>query len=400
MRDNPILILTISNGSGHIRVAQGISSAIHEVNASTPVTIVDVADYMAPIARFTHIKAYLWLVKHAPAVWNLIDRYQKRQTHTSPEWFYRRECRKLFELADRIRPRALVATEVGCCEIAALIKRDLAVDVPLVAASDAPDVERAWVQPEVDLYCFGLDVCRAELIQHGVSEERIRIWGTPLTNGFEVPRDRERARGSVCAWLKLDPAKPLILIAGGGEAMGRIEKTTARLLQLQSAPQLIVLTANNRRLAARCEDLARNGDGERLRVLGWMGPEEMPKLLAAADLMVSKLGTMFNEALATELPIIALKPPPGSERIQYRLLEEWQTGRAVRTLDEVCAAVTELLADPSKLSAMRDRARSRRKLDAARRIASWLEEATGHNLFCERSAQGNYDSSLTATVTC
>ena len=122
----PVLILTIANGSGHTRVAQGLAAAIRAAQPALPVMVVDVADYMTRLARFTHVTSYLWLVKQAPALWDLIDRYQKRQTQTSPDWYYRRGCKRLFELASVLQPRALIATEVGCCEIAALIKRDLA----------------------------------------------------------------------------------------------------------------------------------------------------------------------------------------------------------------------------------------------------------------------------------
>jgi processive 1,2-diacylglycerol beta-glucosyltransferase len=370
--DRPILILTIANGAGHIRTAQGIAAAINATQASLPVIIADVADYMTPVARFTHVTAYLWLVKHAPAAWERIDRYQKQQTHTSPEWFYRSSCRRLFELARRVRPRALVATEVGCCEIAALIKRDLKLNVPLVAINDDFDADRAWVQPEVDLYCFASEQYGGELINHGAQPAQIANWGAPLADGFDFPRDREAERADVCRWLNLDPQKPLVLIAGGGEGLGRIEETTAALLQEHSALQLIVLAGRNEKLKTRCERLGSNGDGKRLRVLGWTGPEHMPKLMYAADLMVSKLGGMFNEAVAVALPIVALEPPPGSERVQYRLLKEWQIGCPVRTLDELVTTVKDLVAHPEKLSAMRVRARARQKLDAAKRIAAWL----------------------------
>ena len=375
--ERPVLILTISNGAGHIRVAGGLAAAIRSAQPDVPVVIADVAEYMTPLTRFTHVTAYLWIVKHAPAAWDRIDRYQKQQAHTSPEWFYRRGCRELFELARRVRPRALVATEVGCCEIASLIKRDLALDVPLVAVNDDPDADRAWVQAEVNLYCFVTDECGEELVRHGAPRERVVNWGAPLTYGFDVARDRAQERAEVCDWLKLDPHKPLALVAGGGEGMGRIEEVTAGLLRANGHElQLIVLTGRNERLKARCERLARDADALRLRVLGWTGPEQMPKLMHAADLMVSKLGSMFNEAIASQLPIVALEPPPGAERVQYHLLDEWRVGRAVRTLDEMIETVTELLNDPQQLSAMREQARARRKLDAAQRIAHWLEQAT------------------------
>lgn len=402
--DSPVLILTISNGAGHIRTAQGLASAIRAQQRSMPVLIADVADYMSPFVRWTHVTAYLWLVKHAPAAWDRIDRYQKRQMHTSPEWFYRRGCRRLFELARRVRPRAIVATEVGCCEIASLIKRDLLLGAPLVAINDDFDADRAWIQPEVDLYCFMTEQLGEELVAHGAQRERIAIWGAPLPDGFNGTCDHEQARGEVCDWLKLDPRKPLVLIAGGGEGLGRIAETTARLLSLDAhSPQLIVLTGHNKRLKMRCDRLASNGHGERLRVLGWTGPDQMSKLMHAADLMVSKLGGMFNEAIASELPIVALEPPPGSERVQHRLLDQWQIGRAVRTMDQLVETVTDLLDQPRKLSAMRAQMRARRSTDAAERIASWLDEAlhkqqAAGNIFERESKQETRQQCATAEL--
>src|SRR5207244_2570237 len=117
-------LLTIGNGAGHTRAAEAIAEAIAAASDDVAVSVVDVADYMTVTARPTHVHLYLWLVRHAPAIWGRIDRYQKRQRHTSPEWYYRKGCRHLFDLVRRMQPAALVATEVGCCEIAALIKRD------------------------------------------------------------------------------------------------------------------------------------------------------------------------------------------------------------------------------------------------------------------------------------
>ena len=165
----------------------------------------------------------------------------------------------------------------------------------------------------------------------------------------------------------------MLLVAGGGEGMGRLEEVTGRLLALEeSKPQVVVVTGRNEGARRRCERLARRTGGERLRVLGWT--ERMPELMRASDLLVSKLGTTFDEALACELPIVALEPPPGSERVQYRLLDEWGTGRAVRSLDELAAAVAHLLARPGELEAMRAKARELSKTDAAPRVARWILE--------------------------
>jgi len=331
-----------------------------------------VAEYMTGWARFTHVSAYLWIVKNAPAVWERIDRYQKNQTQTSPEWYYRRGCRRLFQYARQVRPCALIATEVGCCEVAALVKRDLGQDIPLIAVNVDFDADRAWVQPEVDLYCFVAEKLGLELIANGAPRERVVTWGAPLPAGYDAPREREMERREVCNWLRLDPQRPLVLVAGGGEGIGRMEEIAGRLLSVDhGAFQLVVLTGRNERLKRRCERLSYTG-GDRLRVLGWTEADQMPKLMCAADLMVSKLGGMFNEAIASELPMVALKPPPGSERVQHGLLDEWGIGCAVHTVEELADRVTRLLAQPSELKRIRENARTHFKFGVSRRIAEWL----------------------------
>jgi len=372
-REGPVLILTISNGAAHTRAAEAVASAIRAARAETETLVVDVCDYMGRAARFTHVTAYLWLVKHAPRVWERVDRYQRRQPRTSPDWYYRRGCRKLFDFARGVRPRALVATEVGCCEIAALVKRDLSIDAPLVAVNLDYEADRAWVQPGVDLYCAASERVRVELTALGAARASVKAWGVPLAAEFGACARREDAREEVCRRLSLDTRLPLLLVTGGGEGLGRLEEMAGRLLALEeSKPQVVVVTGRNEGARRRCERLARRTGGGRVRVLGWT--ERVPELMRASDLLVSKLGTTFDEALACELPIVALEPPPGSERVQYRLLDEWGTGRAVRSLDELAAAVAHLLARPGELEAMRAKARELRKTDAAPRVARWILE--------------------------
>jgi processive 1,2-diacylglycerol beta-glucosyltransferase len=373
----PVLILSIANGAGHASTARAVAEAI-EAQQAVKTLIVDVAEYMNMVTRFTHVTAYLWLVKYLPRVWGWIDAYQKRQPHTSPEWYYRRGCKRLFELACKINPRAIVATEVGCCEVAVLIKRDLKLNVPLIAVNVCYDADRAWVQPEVDLYTVMLDEFSRELTRYGACAERIRVWGAPLVAEFAVRRGEMDDRMWMCRWLKLDAARPLILIAGGGEGLGHMEETLQSLLQLEtSAPQLILLMGHNERLRKRCERLVRASSEtarESARVLGWIEGSILPRMMRACDLLISKLGNSFDEAIASELPVIALEPLPGSDRVQYELLDRWGTGRAVRSLDELRETVKALLRDEGARERMRMQARTRRQTEAGQQIARWLAE--------------------------
>jgi len=367
----PVLILAISNGAGHMRVADAIREALVEADPDAPVMILDLAKYMAFPARMTHVTIYLWLVRHAPWLWARIDRFQKRQAHTSPEWYYRRACRRLFDVVRRVRPAALVATEVGCCEVAALIKRDLALTCPLVAVNGEYDADRAWVQPEVGLYTVPYVKALEQLCGHGAPRQRVRMWGVPLGAEFLVSSAREHARAAVCERLGLSKNLPLVLVAGGSEGLGRPDAVAGRLLRLERIDvQVIVLAGRNPAIKRRCDALSRPDTASRLRVVGWTSG--ISEFMHAADLLVSKPGHTFDEALATGLPLVALEPPPGSEWVQYSLVEAWGVGRAVRTLDDMAAAVEHLLTDVTELTRIRNTMAARKRTDAATRIADWI----------------------------
>lgn len=369
----PVLILTIANGAGHTRVAEAIAQAIRADDRATPVLIIDVAEYMSFAMRMTHVTIYLWLVRYAPRVWRHIDRYQKRQAHTSPEWYYRRGCRRLFDLVRRLRPRALVTTEVGCAEIAALLKRDLGLRIPLVAVNGEYDADRAWVQPEVDVYSVPTADVAADLRAHGAAHGRVHAWGVPLGAEFDVRAPRSQLRAAVCRRLDLSASLPIVLVGGGSEGLGRPDLVARRVLDLtQVRPQVVVLAGRNARLEQRCLRVALDAP-DRARVLGWTS--DVAELMHAADLMVSKPGHTFDEAIASGLPLISLPPPPGSERVQYRLLDEWNVGRGVRDLDELATVLTRLLGDAGELAALRASVATRRAGGAAGSIARWLRDA-------------------------
>jgi processive 1,2-diacylglycerol beta-glucosyltransferase len=365
----PVLLLTIANGAAHTRAAEAIAAAWLEANPKVPAKVVEVSEYMSRKARFTHVSLYLWLVKNAPAVWEKIDGFQKRQTQTSPEWFYRRECRKLFDFVRENEPSALVATEVGCCEIAALIKRDLNLKIPLVAVNLDYDADRAWIQPETDLYCLATFLIKKDFLNLGAAAEKIKIWGVPLDSNFKRLSEIERRanREEVCESLDLNPNEPVVLVSGGGEGLGKIEAIVNQLLDLQI--QIVVLCGRNERLKARLEKIK---NASRIRVSGWT--ERVHDLMQAADVLVSKLGLTFYEAMACGLPIVALEPPPGAERVQYNLLENCGVGRAVKTVEEMSQTVGELLNDTNLLKAMRVKTEVLGNARAADKLAVWLRE--------------------------
>jgi processive 1,2-diacylglycerol beta-glucosyltransferase len=364
-----ILLLTISSGAGHTSAARAVAAAIEASGKAFEPVVVDVAELMTPVARFTHVTAFKYLVTYAPSVWGWIDRYQHRQPTTSPEWFYRRHCRRVFDLAREVQPVAIVATEVGCAEIAALVKRDLELNVPLVAANPERDADRAWVRSEVDLYTTVCERVADRLVEFGADDRRIVAWGPLVGEAFARPLSRERERASVCEWLGLDSAKPIVLVSGGSMGFGPIVEVARRVAALDGPkPNVVALAGRDARMLARFRRL--EAANSNLRALGWT--DRVPALMHAADLLVSKLGNTFEEAIAAELPIVAVEPPPGAEQVQLALVEKWGVGRTAKSVDAIEREVVQLLYDASTLDRMRANARAHRRTGAANEIAQWL----------------------------
>src|SRR6185369_32046 len=109
-----------------------------------------------------------------------------------------------------------------------------------------------------------------------------------------------------------------------------------------------------------------------VHILGWT--KKVPDLMQAADLLISKLGLTFYEAMTCGLPIIALEPPPGAERVQYNLLENLGVGRAVKTVDQVSNAVCELLNNHKTLQKMRSKTEFISQSKAAGKLALWIQD--------------------------
>ena len=171
----------------------------------------------------------------------------------------------------------------------------------------------------------------------------------------------------------LDPAKPILLVAGGTLGLSPAAAVVRRLLQLDREFQAIVVCGKNEDVKKEIEAITSEQKG-RFRVLGFT--PEMPDLLGAATLLLSKPGGLTTaEALARGLPMVILDPIGGQEERNSDVLLE--AGAAVK-----CTEVTvlnhklqRLLDDPARIAAMSENARKLGRPDAADAIARIVLES-------------------------
>jgi processive 1,2-diacylglycerol beta-glucosyltransferase len=356
-----ILILTVAHGASHLRLAHSLRKALVKIRPSLSVEIVNTLEHCTGWFR-AYYDSYRIPLKYWPAFWGWIESKQHTHSSTGPGWLYRRGSKPLFRFIQAFRPDAVVATEVGVLELAAMLKRETRAHFLLVGVPTDMDLDRAWAQRDVDFYPVASANVAGQLEAWGVPRTRILPCGVPVDPAFGSLTDRAAVRTS----LGLDPDLPVLLVLFGGAGHGRPSRIVAEIKKLRGSLQAVFIAGRNRRLE---EDLKYMCvDRPHYRVLGWV--DNMPEWMAAADLALGKPGaSTLVEAINSRLPLLAFDPLPGNERRACDLIEKWEVGYWIRQPAELAATLERLLAHPAELSRLRANARALARPQAAREAA-------------------------------
>ncbi|MGH9356134.1 MAG: MGDG synthase family glycosyltransferase [Terriglobia bacterium] len=368
-----ILILTTSHGAAHRRASEAMRKAFFELDPRIEITVMDAIEHCARWFR-AYYDSYEIPLRLWPGLWRRIEQVQYRQTSTNPLWLYRLGGRPLFKTLRETVPDIVIATEVGVCELAALYKREFRARY-FLAGLELMDFNRAWVQPEVDLYPVVHSDFAAELQAAGAPASKIVVSGTPIDPAFARLPDRQSIRERLA--VRSDLA--LVLVLFGGTGFGKPRRIVAQLEKINKPFQVVFIAGKNRALQAELENLCRGVAG--WRALGWVG--NIHEWMTAADLLLSKPGgATLMEACACGLPLLAFDPLPGNEERTCRWIEKWGAGVWIKSPDQISSTIERLLNDDQERASLRDRARAVSRPNAALAAASAiLAAASGRGPF-------------------
>ena len=355
-----ILILTLPHGASHQRVAQALRKALVTLQ---PQATIEVVDALSRCTRWfqAYYNSYLIPLRFWPGLWERIERVQHQSKSTGPTWIYRRGARPLFRFIRSFDPDVVVATEVGLCELAALLKREQGGRF-LLAGVELMDFNQAWVQPEVDLYLTTHADLAEELAAAGAPPAKILTSGQPIDPAFACLPERATTRER----LGFAHGAPVLLILFGGGGFGDPKRMLEAVRQVEQPLQVVIIAGKNPRLEEQARKLAQGAPG--IRVLGWV--DNMQEWMVAADLLITKPGgSTLMEAFASGLPVLVMDPLPGNEQRTCQWIERWKAGRWVRRPEGLAPLLSSLLANREALDEMRERAKAVARPHAARDAA-------------------------------
>ncbi|XP_019092458.1 PREDICTED: monogalactosyldiacylglycerol synthase 3, chloroplastic-like [Camelina sativa] len=180
--------------------------------------------------------------------------------------------------------------------------------------TDLNTCHRTWFHHGVSrCYCPSKEVAKRALVD-GLDDSQIRVFGLPVRPSFPrtiINQDELRRE------LEIDLNLPAVLLMGGGEGMGPVQKTAKALgdslynfKERKPIGQLIVICGRNKVLASA---LASYEWKIPVKVRGF--ETQMQKWMGACDCIITKAGPgTIAEALICGLPIILNDYIPGQEK--------------------------------------------------------------------------------------
>lgn len=347
-----IIILSASVGSGHIRAARAIESALSSQLPDATIAHVDALDLTNGAFRRAYGAGYFRAVRSAPRLvgwmYDFLDHPNDHGAATITRQFFERinftRLSKL--LTDQQWDLAICTHFLPAALIARMRRRELIRFPQAIVVTDF-DVHGLWVAQPCERFFVATDEARANLSTLQVDQREIQVTGIPIDPVFAEPLERSQAARA----LDLAADRPIVLQLAGGFGIGSIERIHRSILQIQRQLQVVVVTGRNEEAAQFLGTMDHDPKHKR-KILGYT--TRMRELLAAADVVVTKPGGLTSaESLASGCPMMIAEPIPGQEDRNADFLLENGCAVKVNNLASLTHKLGTLLEDSTRLRRMR-----------------------------------------------
>ncbi|MEP6822418.1 MAG: glycosyltransferase [Chthoniobacterales bacterium] len=331
-----ILILTAAFGEGHNSAARGIRQGLLQfAGRDVRVEVHDLfAETYGPANTWAR-EMYLGLINQWPQTWGRVYRWLDRQQKFEGAFRIFFTLKKYFrQLLATFEPDVIVTVYPAYShmldEMLGATERNYGKRV--VVITDSLSVNAIWYQCSADYYLLPNDRSAAVLHAAGISPEKTRTFGFPVSPEFTEPAPERPA--------PTEDASRVLYLVNARKAIA--PELVLRLAALRGV-SLTVAVGRDRRLRNSIESI-RNLAPRPFEIVGWS--EELPRLLRASHLLISKAGgATVQEAIAANCPMIVNHIIPGQEEGNARFLVEMDAGAIAIPHTEIVATVESIFAN-------------------------------------------------------
>jgi processive 1,2-diacylglycerol beta-glucosyltransferase len=344
-----IVMLSASVGSGHVRAAKAIESALSELLPNATIAHVDVLNLTNPVFRRAYSAGYFRVVENAPhlvgMMYDMLDRPDDRGAGAKARLAFERLnfSRLIRFLLGRPWDLA-ISTHFLPPAILSWLRRTERMSFPQVTVVTDFDVHGMWINRPCERYFLATQETKTNAIAADVEAGRIDVTGIPIDPRFARMPSRTDAR--VRLGLSMD--RPVVLQMAGGFGVGSIEGIYRSICKVQSPLQMVVVAGKNEEAKKRIEQIPVPAV-HASQVLGYQ--TNMHEWMAAADVIVSKPGGLTTaESLACGCAMVIVEPIPGQEDRNADFLLENGCAIKINNLASLTHKLAALLNDPDRLT--------------------------------------------------
>ncbi len=364
-----VLLISASIGGGHIAAAHALEEAFTDFPCD--VEHIDLLDFTSKIFRRLFRNTYFDLVKSVP---DFVDWFGKRLDKDAHKSQQRRLLTHLTRVTSprlssyirRFQPDLIVHTHFLPPVLLSKGYKKRVTEVVVVTDYGAHSL---WVNGDVKRYFVATEEMSVHLHSLGVSLEKIRVSGIPISPRYQQLEAQNTARNS----LGILSSKVVLLMVSG------MDKTTVAILLKQLKYFKITLTVviicgRSTGLLSHIQKILASYQGSiDFRLISFT--KELPCYLAAADILVGKPGGLTSsESLAAGLPFAVVTPYPLQEEANANFLLENGAGIRIEPLSVFGYKLERFFTDQEKQHRMQKAAKGLAKAYAANEIAKDLYE--------------------------
>jgi 1,2-diacylglycerol 3-beta-galactosyltransferase len=240
----------------------------------------------------------------------------------------------------------------------------------ITVVTDLVTTHALWYHKGVDLCVVPTEAAYQRALLSGLKTDQVKLIGLPVADRFCQPVGDKKALRQQLGWPQ---DRLVVLLVGGGEGMGPLEKTASAIADANLPVTLVVIAGRNAELKERLE--TRQWPMNTL-VYGFV--HEMPDFMRAADILVTKAGpSTITEALNAGLPMILYSRLPGQEEGNVDYVISEGVGVWAPKTSYIVSALQAWIAHPKQLELAAEACCQAAHPEAAREIARILANCLG-----------------------
>jgi processive 1,2-diacylglycerol beta-glucosyltransferase len=213
MNKKKILLMYISEDSGHHMASLAIEKALHLQDNNVETLNVNSFNYTNPVLEKIINKTYMSVIRRKPEVWGYLYDNPKivKRTQRLRDAIHKHNAEKLKNLLTSFCPDAAACTQAFPCGMIADYKKTFNVELPLFGVLTDYAPHSYWIYDKVNTYFVPAKETGQRLINNGVSPNRVIETGIPVDPIFKTAKDRSKIYDKIQADNLINGRQP-----GGG----------------------------------------------------------------------------------------------------------------------------------------------------------------------------------------